>query len=312
MRGSAKSAVLKPNSFADDWPGLCFCKPNGISVWLQHSLIQPAEVVVYFMEEYMKKLTVVLCVLSALIGLALCGCSRSKKDANAFVLGLDDSFPPLGFRDEDNKIVGYDIDLAAEVCRRLDLTLVCQPIDWKAKELELNTGKIDCIWNGFTMTADRRQSMTCTPAYLNNAQVLVVRAGSGIQTLSDMEGKVVGVQTGSSAQEAIDDTPDFVSLLKGVVEFNENITALNDLGIGNIDGVVMDEVVANYSITQTGKPFVILDEGLAKEEYGIAFKKGNTELCEKVWNTLLEMEADGTVGQISAKWFGANLSVIGQ
>ena len=127
-----------------------------------------------------------------------------------------------------------------------------------------------------------------------------------------MAGKVIGIQAGSSAQEALDDAADFKASLKSVVEFAENITALNDLQIGNIDGVVMDEVVAAYNIKQSGRDFVILEESLAPEEYGIAFKKSNTELRDKVWNTLKEMEADGTVASISEKWFGENMSVIGK
>ncbi len=259
----------------------------------------------------MKKIFSAVCAVLALamvFGMTSC----SKKTTNEFVLGLDDSFPPLGFRDEDNKVVGYDIDLAAEVCKRIGKTLRCQSIDWAAKEQELNTGKIDCIWNGFTMTDERRQAMACTPAYLENAQVVVVRGDAGIASLADMAGKVVGIQAGSSAQEALDDAADFKASLKSVVEFAENITALNDLQIGNIDGVVMDEVVAAYNIKQSGRDFVILEESLAPEEYGIAFKKSNTELRDKVWNTLKEMEADGTVASISEKWFGENMSVIGK
>ena len=259
----------------------------------------------------MKKIFSAVCAVLALamvFGMTSC----SKKATNEFVLGLDDSFPPLGFRDEDNKVVGYDIDLAAEVCKRIGKTLRCQPIDWAAKEQELNTGKIDCIWNGFTMTDERRQAMACTPAYLENAQVVVVRGDSNVNSLADMAGKVIGIQAGSSAQEAVDAAAEFKSSLKAIVEFSENITALNDLQIGNIDGVVMDEVVAAYNIKQSGRDFVILEESLAPEEYGIAFKKNNTELRDKVWNTLKEMEADGTVASISEKWFGENMSVIGK
>ncbi len=238
--------------------------------------------------------------------------SCSKKASNEFVLGLDDSFPPLGFRDENNNITGYDIDLASEVAKRLGKTLVCQPIDWAAKEQELNTGKIDCIWNGFTMTEERKAAMAFTKPYLDNAQVAVVRKDSGINSLADLAGKVIGVQAESSAVDAINDTPDFKSSVKKIIEFKENITALNDLGIGQVDAVIMDSVVANYSISQTGKDYVVLNEVLANEEYGIAFKKENTELRDKVQKILEDMESDGTVAKISEKWFGTNLSVIGK
>ena len=232
------------------------------------------------------------------------------KARGVFVLGLDDSFPPLGFRDDDNEIVGYDIDLAKEVAKRLGVQFKAQPIDWDAKEMELETGKIDCIWNGFTITEDRKNALSMTFPYLDNEQVLVVRQNDGIKTLGDMKGKTVGFQSGSSAQEAIDDNPDFKKILGDTVAFKENITALNDLKVGGVDGVVMDSVVANYSIAQTGEPFAIVKQALANEEYGIGFRKKEPELRDEVERILKEMAGDGTVAKISAKWFGSDISVI--
>src|SRR5574344_2049131 len=275
----------------------------------------------------MKKLEKVMIAVAVVAALSFTGCSKKsavKTDANAdtslsdlqakgkFILGLDDSFPPLGFRDENNTIVGYDIDLATEVAKRLGVELVCQPIDWSAKEQELDTGKIDCIWNGFTMTDARKEQMTFTKPYLDNAQVVVVRADSGINSLADVSGKVVGVQAESSAVDAINASPNFKNSLKTIVEFKENVTAMNDLEIKRIDAIVMDQVVANYTITQSGKPYVVLPEGLATEQYGVAFKKENVSLRDKVQATLEEMQSDGTVTAISNKWFGTDLSVIGK
>lgn len=234
------------------------------------------------------------------------------KSRGVFVLGLDDSFPPLGFRDANSNIVGYDIDLAKEVAKRLGVSFKAQPIDWDAKEMELQTGNIDCIWNGFTMTAERRAALACTFAYLNNEQVLVVRKDSGIKTLADMAGKRVGLQSGSSAQEAVEDNAKFAASVREQVKFRENVTALNDLEIGGVDGVVMDSVVANYSIQTTGKPFVTVDEALATEEYGIGFRKGDVALRDEVQKILLDMAKDGTVASISNKWFGKDISVIGK
>lgn len=244
----------------------------------------------------------------AAFGFASC----KEKNSNEFVLGLDDSFPPMGFRDANNEIVGYDIDLAREVCSRIGMTFRAQPIDWSAKEQELNTGKISCIWNGLSITPERLEALTFSEPYLNNSQIVVVKAGSGIKTLADMRGKKLGVQAGSSAADAVDAVPEFKNSLKEIVEFKENITALNDLEIGGVDGVAMDSVVAEYSIKTTGKNFVILDEGLAPEQYGIAFKKGNTELRDKVQNALNEMAADGTIAKISEKWFGRDISPLGK
>ncbi|HBG65889.1 MAG TPA: amino acid ABC transporter substrate-binding protein [Treponema sp.] len=271
----------------------------------------------------MRKPTVFICAAAILLSLLLPACSKKAaargdhslealRERGQLVLGLDDSFPPLGFRDENNEIVGYDIDLARELARRLGVELVCQPIDWSAKEQELNTFHIDCIWNGFTMTAERREAMAFTKPYLANAQVVVVRSGSGITDLAGLAGKVVGVQAGSSAEEAIEQNAAFKASLRKIVEFKENVTALNDLEIQNLDAVVMDQVVANYSIVQTSRPYVILPESLASEEYGVAFRKTDIALRDKVQTILEEMQADGTVPAISTKWFGADLSVIGK
>ena len=250
--------------------------------------------------------------MTAFATILVAGLSSCSKAENEFVLGLDDSFPPMGFRDDNNEIVGYDIDLAKEVASRLGLNFRVQPIDWKAKEQELNTGKIDCIWNGLSITPERLEQLSFTKPYLNNAQVVIVRADSGINTLADLTGKILGVQAGSSAADAIDSTPNFKENLKLIVDFNDNIMALNDLEIGGLDGVAMDSVVAEYSLKVTGKPFVILSESLAPEQYGIAFKKDNTELRDKVQNALNEMAADGTVAKISEKWFGSDISIIGK
>ena len=267
----------------------------------------------------MKKLIAAALMLGALI--AVTGCKKTDKKTGGdavealkargtFVLGLDDSFPPLGFRSEDNEIVGYDIDLAKEVAKRLGVDFRAQPIDWDAKEMELETGKIDCIWNGFTITDDRRKALSFTEAYLNNDQVLVVREDSGITSLAGMKGKIVGIQSGSSAQEAVDDNAAFASSISKIIMFKDNITALNDLDIGGLDGVVMDSVVANYSIAQTKKPFRVINESLANEGYGIGFRKNEPELCDAVWAILKEMQADGTVTAISQKWFGRDISTI--
>ena len=267
----------------------------------------------------MKK--IMLAVLAAAAVLSMAGCKKSEKKSGedavsalkargTFVLGLDDSFPPLGFRSEDNEIVGYDIDLAKEVAKRLGVDFRAQPIDWDAKEMELETGKIDCVWNGFTITEERKNALSFTEAYLNNDQVLVVREDSGINSLADAAGKIIGIQSGSSAQEAVDDNAAFASSIAKTIMFKDNITALNDLDIGGVDGVVMDSVVANYSIAQTKKPFKVIDESLANEGYGVGFRKNEPELRDAVWAILKEMQADGTVAAISQKWFGRNISSI--
>ncbi|MDR2808528.1 MAG: amino acid ABC transporter substrate-binding protein [Spirochaetaceae bacterium] len=228
------------------------------------------------------------------------------------VVGLDDSFPPMGFRNEANEIVGYDVDLAKELGSRLGIQIVFQPIDWNAKEQELNTGEIDCIWNGFTITEERQKAMTFTKAYLKNAQVVVVKASSLYKDLNDLVGKKAGVQAGSSALEAIEDSVDFKNGLAELVEYKDNLTALMDLEVEGIDAVVMDLLVANDNINRSGKGFRILNEALAPEEYGIGFRKGEQALADKVWETLEAMAKDGTIGAIATRWFGADISIVGK
>ena len=174
------------------------------------------------------------------------------KSRGKFILGLDDSFPPMGFRDENNEIVGVDIDLATEVCKRLGVELVVQPINWDSKELELTSGKIDCIWNGMTVTDERIEAMFLSKPYLDNRQVVIVEEGSKIAQVSDLAGKTVGLQKGSSAREAFDANP-IASQVKEVVEYEDNVSAFLDLQAGRIDALLVDEVAGNYIISTYGK-----------------------------------------------------------
>lgn len=259
----------------------------------------------------MKKMMKVL-MAAAVLATALTGCRKATD--GKFVLGLDASFPPLGFTEANGDIVGYDIDLAKEVCKRLNKEFVAKPINWEAKEMELSSGSIDCIWNGFTINEKRLEEMAFTTPYLNNDQVLVVRKDSDIKSLKDAKGKVIGVQAGSSAQEAIEANAEFNASVKKVALYEENLTALTDLEVGGVDAVVMDSVVANYTIVTSGKPLVVVDESLAKEAYGIGFRKDETgqALRDAVQKTLEEMANDGTIAAISTKWFGTDLNVIGK
>lgn len=268
----------------------------------------------------MKKAFTVLAVLTAAACLFLSCGNKNKADNSledlksrgVFVLGLDDSFPPLGFRDENNEIVGYDIDLAKEVASRLGVEFKAQPINWDSKEQELSTGNIDCIWNGLTITEERKAALSFTEAYLDNAQVVVVRNDSGYNTLADLKGATIGLQAGSSAADAVDANEDFKKSLAEIVPFEQNLMALQDLKIKGVDAVVMDVVVAEYSIKASGLPFHTLKESLASEEYGVAFRKNDLKLTAEVQKILEEMAADGTVAKISEKWFGNDISVIGK
>ena len=259
----------------------------------------------------MKKI-VKLLLASGILVSSLSGCKKAYE--GKFVLGLDASFPPMGFTEADGTITGYDIDLAKEVSKRLNLEFVAKPINWEAKELELSSGSIDCIWNGFTMTEERLEKMAFTSAYLNNDQILVVRNDGTINSLKDAEGKVIGCQSGSSAEEAIESNKEFASSLKSVKKYEDNLTALNDLEVGGIDAVVMDSVVADYTIKIGKRNLTVVEESLSKEAYGIGFRNDEKgiELRDKVQKVLLEMAEDGTVAKISENWFGKDISVIGK
>ncbi|MDR2135812.1 MAG: amino acid ABC transporter substrate-binding protein [Treponema sp.] len=271
----------------------------------------------------MKKFGIAVCLVLIAAGMAAAAGRRdgaaggdSSLDSvlakKKLILGLDDSFPPMGYRNENNEIVGYDVDLAKEAARRIGVELVLQPIDWNAKEQELNTGEIDCIWNGFTITEERKQNLLFSPPYLKNAQVIVVTGNSPVNSLADLAGKTVGTQMGSSSIGAIDDAPQFKASLKEVVEYKDFLTALMDLDVGGVDAVVIDLVVANDNINRSGKNFRILTETLGEEEFGIGFRKNDRALADKVWATLLEMAGDGTVARIATRWLGADISIIGK
>ena len=220
------------------------------------------------------------------------------------VIGLDDQFPPMGFRDETNQLVGFDIELAQAVCDRLGIEAVPTPIDWTTKEFELNGGKVDVLWNGLTITEERQEAMLMSPAYIANAQVIVVRSDSGIATLSDLAGKTVALQEGSSADEAYAGCP-AAGTEKELVKAPENISLFSDLKIGRIDAVVIDKVFGDYYIAENGEGLLtMLEEQLADEEYGIAFRKDNQQLADLILTTLDQLVQDGTAAQISQRWFG--------
>ena len=229
-------------------------------------------------------------------------------DSGEFVLGLDASFPPMGFTDENNEIIGFDIDVAQEVCDRMGVKLVKQPIVWDAKEQDLDSGRIDCIWNGLSVNPSRAEAMNLSDPYMENEMVFVVPADSDIKGLADLPGKTVGVQLGSTAEEILEAADFYADIHATPLE--DNVEALRQMELGFSDTVFMDSVVANYLITSNGKDFVVLDEGLEKEEYAIGFRKNDQALRDEVQKTLSEMKADGKLGEISTKWFGSDVTTV--
>ena len=229
------------------------------------------------------------------------------EDDNTFIVGFDAEFPPYGYKDDNGEYVGFDLDLAQEVCDRNGWTLKKQPIEWNSKDMELNSGSISCIWNGFTMNG-REDDYTWTKPYVDNSQVVVVRKDSGITQLSDLAGKVVAVQADSSAlaaltgEDASEENKTLCATFKDLQQVGDYNSAFMNLESGAVNAICMDIGVANYEIESRGDKFMMLEDRLSSEEYGIGFKKGNTELRDKVQATLLDMLADGTFDEIAEKW----------
>ena len=230
-----------------------------------------------------------------------------------FIVGFDQDFPPMGFVGDDGEYTGFDLELAKEVAGRLGLEFVAQPIAWDAKDMELNSGTIDCIWNGFTMNG-REDDYTWSEPYMDNSQVFVVAADSGISSFADLAGKIVEVQADSSAEAALKDNTELTGSFGTLQTTPDYNTAFMDLEMGAVDAIAMDVIVAGYQMEQRddGSGYVILEETLASEEYGIGFKKGNEELRDKVQATLEEMAEDGTLKDISDKWFGRDVTTVGK
>ena len=236
--------------------------------------------------------------------------TNTNLDTNAdgiFTVGFDAEFPPYGYKDDNGEYVGFDLDLAQEVCNRNGWTLKKQPIEWNSKDMELNSGSIDCIWNGFTMNG-REDSYTWSTPYIDNSQVVIVNKNSGIAKLEDLNGKIVAVQADSSAlatlsgEDATQENLDLASSFKELQQVGDYNSAFMNLEAGAVDAICMDIGVANYEISSRGDKFVMLDDRLSSEKYAIGFKLGNTELRNQVQNALLEMLSDGTFDEIATKW----------
>lgn len=249
--------------------------------------------------EIMKKLAATM-LAAVMMTALLAGCG--KAESKTFTVGFDAEFPPYGYMDENGEYTGFDLELAEEVCTRNGWTLVKQPVDWDAKDMELNSGSIDCIWNGFTMNG-REEQYTFSVPYVDNSQVFVVKADSGIAAFADLAGKNVGVQKDSSALAALEsDAADLAATFAELNQYADYNTGFLDLDAGAIDAIAVDIGVAEYQLESRGDAYVILDEKLATEQYGIGFKLGNTELKDQVEKTLLEMADDGKFMEIAEKY----------
>lgn len=258
----------------------------------------------------MKKIKTLLVGLAATATiLAACGdteestSSSKTEEKEVLIIGIDDKFAPMGFRDETNEIVGFDIDYARAAADQMGVEVEFQPIDWKTKEVELASSRIDLIWNGYTITDQRKEKVLFTEPYLENAQAVMTLKDSELASIEDLAGKDVGIQALSSAVDAINahSVKDEIASLS---EYGDNVLALTDLKAGRTQAVIIDSVVGEYYMTQEPDTFKILDDALAPEQYGVGVKKGNEKLLEELQAALDMMNENGIAAKISEKWFG--------
>ena len=243
------------------------------------------------------------------LAISLVGCGSKEKtntmDKDTLVLGFDDTFVPMGFKGDDGKYTGFDIELAEEISKKIGKKIEYQPIDWTMKESELKNGNIDFIWNGFSITEERKKELDFTKAYLKNKQIIITLKDSDIKTKEDLNGKVVAAQDQSSAVDAIGDYKDN---FKELVTFSTNDEALRDLEAGRCDAVVADEVLSKYYINLKGADnYKVLEDNFGEEEYAVGVRKGDKELVD-AWNKAYdELVEDGTASELSKKWFGDDI-----
>ncbi|OIP24035.1 MAG: amino acid ABC transporter substrate-binding protein [Comamonadaceae bacterium CG2_30_60_41] len=253
-----------------------------------------------------------------LSAMVLAGCGKKEEPApvaaapapvvaNAIVIGLDDNFPPMGFRNDKNELVGFDIDLAKEAGKRLGVEVTFKPIDWNAKEAELNGRRIDVLWNGLTITEERKANILFTKPYLENRQIIIVTDKSPITTKAQLNGKVVGVQEGSSAVDAVEKDAATAKSIKELKKFGDNVAALMDLSAGRLDALVVDEIVGRYYTTKKPGEYRVLEDNFGTEDYGVGTRKDDTELAAKLDKALDDMKADGAAAKISTDWFGKDI-----
>lgn len=262
-----------------------------------------------------KVVAVAACVLLALCLLTACS-QKTEKDASLqkvldsgeLILGLDIAFPPMGFIDGSGEIVGFDIDVAQEVCDRLGVTLVKKGINWDKNEEELNAGRIDCIWSGMSVTPGRVEAMCLSEPYMKNEFIFLLLGNSSVSGLKDLEGKLIGVQTGSTAEEALMASELYAKVRTWL--FEDNVELLQRLERGEMDAALVDSVVAYYFVNNSKEPFFILPDSFGEDEYAIGFRKGDQALRDKIQEILGEMRADGKLAEIAVNWFGSDITTV--
>lgn len=229
------------------------------------------------------------------------------KEKGKMVVGLDDSFPPMGFRSEEGEIVGFDIDLAKEAAKRIGVDVEFKAVDWDGVILSLKNGTIDAIWNGLTITPAREESIDFTEPYLANTQSIVVQKNSDVESKDDLAGKIVGIQLGSSAVSAVESEPEVLDTFEELRKYSNNTEALMDLRTGRTDAVVLDVIVGRYYMSKNPDQFKVLEDNFGEEKYGVGVRDGADSFRKALNKALDEMIEDGTAAEISKKWFGEDI-----
>jgi polar amino acid transport system substrate-binding protein len=263
----------------------------------------------------MKKILALL--MAAVMACALfSGCGGEQKNTAAqndngkkkIVVGLDDNFPPMGFKDEKNEIVGFDIDMAKEAVKRLGYDVEFKAIDWSSKEAELKSGRIDVLWNGLNITEKRKENMLFSDSYMEAKQLIFIPKDSSIKGEADLKGKAVGIQSASTADENLDADTALRDSFKELKKYQDCIAAMMDLENGRIDAIITDEIVGRYYMSKKQDKFIALETPVGPiGDYGIGFRKEDKELRDTIQKALNEMKADGTAAKISEKWFGKDI-----
>lgn len=264
------------------------------------------------MKNIVKGIIAVIVILIVVIGIFNINKNDEQNTENTLVVGLDDSFPPMGFRNENNEIVGFDIDLAKAVAKELGMEVKFQPISWASKEQELNSGNIDCIWNGFAYNEERAATMTLTDPYIKGENYFILKNGTKVTSQEELEGKKIGVQTGSIQAQDLEKS-EFGKNVE-IIQYGDNLTAFMDLETEGIDALFCSNIIGNYLITSKGKNYETVPSENITISNGsvIAFKQGNTELKGKIQNTLIKLNEEGKLNAISEKWFGKDMIIINE
>lgn len=260
------------------------------------------------------KFKLLIVTMLASIILTACGSTPSAdnslkdiKEKKELIIGLDDNFPPMGFRDKTGEIVGFDIDMAKEVGKRMGVKVTFKPVEWDGVILSLNNKDIDAIWNGLTITDTRKKQIAFSKVYLQNKQIIIVKNKSTVSNKIDLKDKTVGLQMGSSSESALSSDSKLSDSLKEVKKYSNNTEALLDLNADRIDAVIVDEVVGRYYTNLKPGDYKVLNENLGVEDYGVGIRKTDAKLTAEIDKLLGEMKTDGTSNTISQKWFGKDI-----